>query len=370
MKAIILAGGPGTRLRPLSCTRPKLLFPIANRPALDWTVQSLSKAGVSEVVFAVNYMAGALRMFFGERKYGLKLLYSKEPKALGTGGPIKLAEKLLKLKQGEPLLILNGDIWSDVNFAALRDTHSRHVEDHDALMTLTLREVEDVSRYGVVEVDREGRILKFKEKPRRGEGRKGMINAGIYLTDRRIFQRLELRKFSLERELFPQLAEEGKLYGFKHKGLWSDIGKVEDFMAVNFKVLDLNAKNRRKVEKNVQMGRGAKLLPPVWVGRKTRIDVGAVVGPYAVIGNAVHIGRKCAIKKSIVFDRAEINAGCLVKDSIVGEGAVIGRDVKIRDHTVVGDHAVVTDGVKLVGKVSICPHKEVDVSLVGPRILA
>ncbi|WP_309492203.1 NDP-sugar synthase [Candidatus Hecatella orcuttiae] len=369
MKAIILAGGPGTRLRPLSCTRPKLLFPILNRPALDWTLENLSKAGVSEVVLAVNYMAAALQAFLGRRKYGLRILYSKEPRALGTGGPIKLAEKILKLKPGEPLLILNGDIWSDVDFAALREAHRRHMEEYDAVMTLTLREVKDVSRYGVVEVDGKGRILKFREKPRGGK-RKGLINAGIYLTDRKIFRRLEERRFSLERELFPRLAEEGKLYGFKHEGLWSDIGKIEDFMAVNFKVLELRAEGRLEIGRGAKVAREAQLRPPVWVGEKAKIAAGAVVGPYAVLGNGVHVGERCKIKKAVVFDRAEVGARSLIQDSVVGEGAVIGRGVKIRDQTVIGDHAFVADALKLVRKVSICPHKEVGISLIGPRILA
>ncbi|TEU08379.1 nucleotidyltransferase family protein, partial [Candidatus Bathyarchaeota archaeon] len=178
MKALVLAGGFGTRLRPLSCTRPKMLFPLANQTLLDWTLKNLSEGGVDTVVLAVNYMAEALVRYFGPTKFDLGIIYSREGRPLGTGGPIKKAEALLV--DGEPFLVLNGDVISDIDYRRIVEYH----KSKGAAATIALIRVPDPSRYGAVEMDSEGRVLRFVEKPERGEAPSNLINAGIYVFEK------------------------------------------------------------------------------------------------------------------------------------------------------------------------------------------
>ncbi len=190
MKALILAGGFATRLRPLSCTRPKLLFPIANRPLLDLTLERLAANGVKEAVLAVNFMADALERACGRSKYGVKLRYSRDAptsettgspqSSLGTGGPVKKAEKLLG--QRDPFFVLNGDILTDADYREIMERH----KNNEGIGTVALRRVADPSRFGVVELSVENRITKFIEKPSRNAP-SNLANAGIYVFEPDIF---------------------------------------------------------------------------------------------------------------------------------------------------------------------------------------
>ena len=365
MKAVILAGGPGTRLRPLTCTRPKILIPIANRPLLDWTIERLSWAGVSEVVLAVNYLAENIRQFFGKGKYGVKIKYSLEPRAMGTAGPVKLAEKLLDLEEDEVLLIMNGDIWSDIEFFKLSEFHRRNMA-RGAVATLTLYEVEDVSRYGVVDLHSDGRILGFHEKPsKRVKSR--LINAGVYASSREVFSYLEERKMSFEKEVFPKLARENKLYGLKHEGDWGDVGKIEDYLAVNFKILEGLAKDKPRVEGEGVIDSTVKLIPPVILGEGVRVEGGATLGPYVIVGKNSVIGKGCRIERSLLMDNVQLEDGVFVRGSILGGGVWVGRGGKITGGCVLGDLVMVAGDVKISRRVYVCPRKELDKSVIGPK---
>ena len=163
MKALILAGGVGTRLRPLSCTRPKLLFPVVNKPLLDWTLERLAESGVKEVILAVNYMAEAFIQRYGKSRYGMKISYSREEKPLRTGGPIKKAEEMIGREKS--FFVLNGDILTKIDYAELLERH----EEKDAIATIALYEVEDPSRYGTVKLTENHRVIRFEEKAPRGK---------------------------------------------------------------------------------------------------------------------------------------------------------------------------------------------------------
>ena len=367
LKALILAGGYGTRLRPLSCTKPKLLFPIANKPLLEWVLERLSGVGVSTVVLAVNYRADMIRSFCGDEKYGLKILYSQEKTPLGTGGPIKLAEKVLSLEEGEKLLILNGDIFSNVNFDELKKVHDEQVSRWGAVLTLTLFEVEDPRRYGVVETNQDGKVLKFIEKPEQKEGVSKNINAGVYLTDQRIFGYLKEGRHSIEREVFPVLAEQGLLFGYKHTGLWMDIGKIEDYMAANFKVLEQTAKNQPKIGENVELASNVKIIPPTIIGSNTKIGEGSRIGPYTVIGENVSIGKSCRIRESVLFSGITVESGSAVTSSIVGDNVSMGENVRIGKGSVIGEGVTIANNVKLASKVFVCPYKEVNFSVLRSK---
>jgi len=363
LKALILAGGVGTRLRPLSCTRPKLLFPIANTPLLDWTLERLAKSGIKEVILAVNYMAEAFIQRYGTAKFGMKLLYSREGKPLRTGGPIKKAEELIG--HDDPFLVLNGDILTNMNYAALVKKH----KENDAVATIALYKVEDPSRYGIAEMTEKNRVLRFLEKPTRKEAPSSLANAGIYVLNPEIFNYIPSeRPVSIEHETFPKLAEKGKLFGYSFEGLWTDIGELGDYLKANRLWLDTEI-GKSKIEKNVKMEDDADIANPTVLGKNVTVGEKSKIGPYVAIGDNVAIGKGVRIENSIVFPETIVSDFTSVKGAIIGENAIIEKWVKIEDGCIVGDHAVIKDNVALTRGVTVCPSKEVAESVLTPKCL-
>ena len=350
LKAIILAGGFATRLRPLSCTRPKALFPIVNKPLLQWTFERLSKNGVDKAVLAVN----ALTQFYIKQnnpaKSGLRIKFSIDPpkKPLGTAGPIKKAEKLIG--HDEPFIVLNGDIFADINYRDLISTHKKT----KALATIALCTVEDPSAFGVAELEG-NRIKRFIEKPAKGEALSNLINAGAYVLDPKVFDYIpEGRPVSLEREVFPKIAQEGKLYSCKTEGLWIDIGKPKEYLEANKTILDLIVKSKRKQVSNI-----FEIKDPVALDKGIKIDEKSVIGPYAIIGKNVKIGKHVQITNSVIFEDTEIGDETIIDGAIIGEGAKIGSHVKVGKNCIVADQAKIRNNVNLSRSIAVCPAKEI-----------
>ena len=350
LKAIILAGGFATRLRPLSCTRPKALFPIVNKPLLQWTFERLSKNGVDKAVLAVN----ALTQFYIKQnnpaKSGLRIKFSIDPpkKPLGTAGPIKKAEKLIG--HDEPFIVLNGDIFAEINYRDLITTHKKT----KALATIALCTVEDPSAFGVAELEG-NRIKRFIEKPAKGEALSNLINAGAYVLDPKVFDYIpEGRPVSLEREVFPKIAQEGKLYSCKTEGLWIDIGKPKEYLEANKTILDLIVKSKRKQVSNI-----FEIKDPVALDKGIKIDEKSVIGPYAIIGKNVKIGKHVRITNSVIFEDTEIGDETIIDGAIIGEGAKIGSHVKVGKNCIVADQAKIRNNVNLSRSIAVCPAKEI-----------
>jgi len=363
LKAVILAGGFGTRLRPLSCTRPKLLFPICNRPLLDWTLERLAKSGVKEAVLAVNYMAEAFIQRYGNSARGIRLFHSREEKPLGTGGPIKKAEELIGHE--EPFLVLNGDILTDFDCLKLIKKHRKS----DATATIALHRVEDPSRYGVVELTEKNRVVRFVEKPSPLKAPSNLANAGIYILDPEIFDYIPAgRPVSIEREVFPKLAVEKKLYGYDSRSLWIDIGKPKDYLMANKLFLETQIKKSR-VEKSAHMKGAVKIRDPTVVGGKVVIGEKSEVGPQVAVGERTILGKEVLVRNSIIFPGVEISDFTSIQGSIIGENAIIGRQVKIEDGCMIGDHVVIKDNVSLTKGVTVCPSRVVSESVFAPRCL-
>ena len=353
MKALILAGGFATRLRPLSCTRPKQLFPIVNKPLLDWVIENLERNGVKEIVVAVNYMADALRNYYEKKQTKATIIFSLENRPLGTAGPIKNAEPNLKGK--EPFFVINGDILSNMNLRKMKNAHDRI----PGPATIALRRVDDASRFGVVDLDEEKYIRRFVEKPK-GENRNRLINAGAYILSQEIFDLIpeENRKISIEREIFPILAKEGKLRGYITEGLWMDIGTPPDYLQANFALLKMPGK-KNSIGRNVKISPNAKIVEPVAIGDEVVVNEGAKIGPLTVVGDDSEIDEGCSIERSVLFPRCLIESSTSIKEAIIGEGTVIGRRVKIGEQSVIGDHCEILDNVILNKNVKVCPSKEV-----------
>ena len=349
MKALILIGGFGTRLRPLTCTRPKALFPIVNKPLLQWTFEKLAENGVDEVILAVNKLTKFHIRQQRLSKCGLTVKYSLDPPKipLGTAGPIKKAEKLLGREA--PFLVLNGDLITEINY---REMLAAHFEGK-SVATIALHEAEDPSRYGVAELADENRIKRFIEKPPRGTEPTKLINAGVYVLSPKIFDYISSGKaVSMEREVFPRLAEENALYGHKVSGLWIDIGRPEDYLQTNKLLLETCADKQRK---NIKF----ECRNPVALGRGVSIGENSVIGPCVVLGKNVTVGSNVQIRDSVVFEDARIGDDAVVCGALIGEAAQIGKKAKVTEGCIIADHAKVKDGASLGEKVSVCPAKEV-----------
>jgi mannose-1-phosphate guanylyltransferase len=358
LKALILAGGFATRLRPLSCSRPKTLFPIVNRPLLEWIFERLANDGIDEAVLAVN----AITQFYVKQqrpsRHGLKVKFSIDPPKmpLGTAGPIKKAEKLLG--HDEPFIVLNGDIFADLNYRELLDTHIKT----KALATIALCKVDDPCRYGVAEIANGNCIKRFIEKPAKGKAPSNLINAGVYVLSPKVFDYIPSgRAVSMEREVFPKLAEEGKLCGHLVEGLWIDIGKPEEYLEANKIILDSLASTLKQ-----QRANGFEIKNPVAFDKGVSIAEKSVIGPCAILGKNVTVGKNAQISNSVIFPNVEIDEFVSINGALIGEGARIGKHVKIRNGCIIGDHTKVRDNLELSGKV--CPGKEVAENILKPKI--
>ena len=360
MKALVLAGGFGTRLRPLSCSRPKMLFPIANRPLIDYTLEALSKEeSVDTVVLAVYYMAESLVRYLGPTKYDLGILYSREQRPLGTGGPVKKAKDIM---DGDRFMVMNGDILTDFDYKRLIEYH----EEKGGVATIALTQVSDPTRYGSVELDWEGRITRFVEKPEYGKAPSNLINAGIYIMEPEILDYIpDEGKVRIETEVFPKLAEENKLYGFESHGFWMDIGEPQDYLGANAMMLTKN--NLNKCGESPEIDPSVVIRKPCNFGDNVRIGADSIIRPNVSIGNGVQIGKGCRIENSVVFDGVTIEDYSSVKSAILGENSVLERWVKVESGSLIGDYAQIKDGVTITERVSICPSKTIEESILVPK---
>lgn len=361
---MILAGGIGTRLRPLSCTRPKMLFPVANRPLLDWTLEKLGKNKVKKTILAINYMADAFIKRYGEKAHRMKIFYSRDldpveeslqfsQESLGTGGSIKKAEKLIG--HNEPFLVLNGDILTNISYVEFVRKHKAS----SSIATIALHEVENPSRYGVVELTDKGRIVRFVEKPSREEAPSNLVNAGIYALNPEIFEYIpKERRVSIEHEIFPKLAEEGKLQGHIFQGYWTDIGEPSDYLKANRLLIDMEIQ-KEKLEKTVTLESECEMRKPYIIGENVTVGSKTTIGPYTAIGEDATVGKGALIENSIIFPSTTISDFASVRGAIIGEAAIIGRRVKIEGGCIVGDNAIIQDGITLTQGVSVCPSKNV-----------
>jgi len=361
LKALILVGGFGTRLRPLSCTRPKSLFPIVNRPLLEWTFESLTKKGVNEIILAVSNRTEPFIKQFRIPRQGMKITYSRDPlkKPLGTGGPIKKAEKLIG--HDAPFLVLNEDVFADVDYTEILKLHKKK----KAVATIALHRVKDPSRFGVAELVNDNRIKRFIEKPPRKTAPTNLINAGVYVLSPKIFEYIPKgRKVSLEREVFPKLAEQGGLYGYVFDGLWMDIGKPEDYLEINKILLNSFANPQEH-----KIGNNVEVKEPVAFDKEVSIAEKSVIGPYAFLGQNVIVGKNVHIQDSVIFPGTVISDFASINKAIIGEGVFIGKRVKIGSGCMIGDHAKIKANVSLAKGVSICPAKEVSESVLAPKCI-
>jgi mannose-1-phosphate guanylyltransferase len=290
----------------------------------------------------------------------LKVKYSHDPPLtpLGTAGPIKKAEKLIGHE--EPFLVLNGDIFTNFNYLEMIKIH----DEEKAVATIALYKVKDPSRYGVADIGPDGLIKEFVEKPTKGIATTNLINAGLYIMSPSIFQLIPIgRAVSMEREVFPKLVKEKKLYGHVIEGLWKDIGKPEEYLQTNKLILSsLRTKSGKKPSTYNE-------IDPIAVDKNVIIGEKSSIGPYAIIGRNVSIGKNVEIKDSIILPNTIIEDYASIRGAIVGEGAFLGKRSKVTNGCVIGDQVKLKEGVSIAEKSSICPGREITESILKATMI-
>ncbi len=351
LPAVILVGGEGTRLRPLTARTPKPMLPLVDRPLLAYTFEHLARHGVDRAILSCGYLPTEIESHFGDRHGELALSYRVEPSPLGTGGGIRFGAA-----PGEPggitetFVALNGDVLHGADLQAMLAYH----RERDAAGTVLLVPVDDPSRYGLVRRAADGRVSAFVEKPRAEEIDTNLINAGLYILEPEVLDLVPPGSVvSIERDVFPRLVEAGSLYGFELDGYWRDVGTPESYLDAHRDVLERTfttelgealGSSYTLVEDGAQVDPSARLVPPVYVGAGAVVEAGARIGSLAVVAAGARIGADAEIDSSVIAAGAVVGTGAVVHGSIVGEQARIGAGTHVRGLAVVGPHAEVGEG--------------------------
>ena len=340
MQALILAGGEGTRLRPLTSTIPKPVVPLVGRPFIVYMLEWLRDHGVDDVILACGFMAGGVRRVLGNGSgLGVKLRYIEEPEPLGTGGALKFAEQLLD----ERFVMLNGDVLTDID---LSKQLRRHVET-GARATLALYPVEDPSAYGLVRCNPDGSVREFVEKPGPEQVDTNLINAGAYILEHDVLDTMAPAgaHISIERDVFPALVGHG-LFGYASSGYWLDIGTPARYLQGTFDILEGNVRTevgRRLSDAGLALVEDAsvdgRVVAPSIVGSGCEVAEGAIVGGRAVLGDGVRIGARAHVESSVVLGGSSVGNGALLRGSIIGPRVEIGDHCHIEGGVVIGEGA-------------------------------
>jgi Nucleoside-diphosphate-sugar pyrophosphorylase involved in lipopolysaccharide biosynthesis/translation initiation factor 2B, gamma/epsilon subunits (eIF-2Bgamma/eIF-2Bepsilon) len=354
--AIILAGGFATRLRPLSYTKPKPLFPVLGRPVLDWVIERV--VDVAEPVVSARYLSYVIRNYLNSR-WGGRVRLVEEDRPLGDGGAVINVVKSLGLNG--PIIVANGDVFTDFPVRDFWDFHKKK----GAAVSMALIEVapEEVGRFGIAVLDDEGRIRRFVEKPKEPVGA-NLANAGFYIFEPeavREFPELNSGEVKIAKHIIPKLMEKFDIYGYVHKGLWFDIGTHSDYLRANFAALERCDACRPEVP-------GVKIIPPVYIGEEVKIGPGSVVGPYVVIGRGGRIGPNARVRESVLMDGVVVEAGAYVYRSIIGEGTVLGQWTRLVE-AVVADGVYIKDEVYVGRGATVGPNREVEQDVKDGEVL-
>jgi mannose-1-phosphate guanylyltransferase len=338
VQALILVGGEGTRLRPLTSTLPKPVIPLVGRPFIGYMIEWLRGHGVDDVILSCGFMADGVRSVLGDGAgHGVRLRYVEEPEPLGTGGALKFAEDLLD----ERFFMLNGDVLTDMDLTAQLAQH----ESTGAQATLALIAVEDPSAYGLVRRADDHSVTEFLEKPSASEIDTNLINAGAYILERTVLDGMPPAgtNVSIERDVFPALVGDG-LFGYASDGYWLDIGTPERYLQATYDILEGIVRTeigQRLAAAELALSDGAqvdgRVIPPALVGPGCRIAAAAIVGGRTVLGADVEVGEGAHIESSVVLDGSRIGARTTISSSIIGAGVTIGEQCHIEGRVMLGD---------------------------------
>jgi mannose-1-phosphate guanylyltransferase len=356
VKAIVLVGGEGTRLRPLTYTTPKSLLPIANVPFLERQLKWLARHGVDDVVLSLGYLPDAFNAHFPDARFGdLTLRYAVEEEPLGTAGGIRYAAEVAGID--ERFVVCNGDVLTTLDLSEMVRFH----DGHGGEATIHLCRVDDPSAFGVVPTGADGEVIAFVEKPPKGRAPSHWINAGTYVVEPSLLERIPSRlTVSIERDTFPRMLDRpGRLFAFQSDAYWIDIGTPAKYVEANGDVIGgalggppapgaVEMADGVWVQDDVSISSDAHVEPPVLLGAGSQVAAGAHVAD-AVLGPGCVVGRGVCVFRSVMLDGARLEADAQVVDALIGPQAELEHGVAASDHTIIGAAATVAAGSRLSG---------------------
>jgi mannose-1-phosphate guanylyltransferase/phosphomannomutase len=365
MKAVIMAGGEGTRLRPLTSLRPKPMVPIVNRPVMEHIVGLCHWHGLDEIVATLQFMPQVIRDYFGDgEEWGVSISYAVEDKPMGTAGSVKNAQALIG---DEPFVVISGDGITDVDLTEVMEYH----RSKGGAVTIVLKHVPDPLEFGVVITDESGRVERFLEKPTWGQVFSDTINTGIYVCEPSVFDLIpEEGSFDFSADLFPLLMKQGhELYGYITDRYWTDIGSLASYVQAHMDILDrkvgvyiagVKAANEVWIGEGADIDPEAKIGDHVVIGSNVKIRSGAEIGDYAVIGDSCLVGYDAKVQHSVVWSDSFVGSGSSVRGSVICRRADIRARSTIEPGSVIGDESMVGQGAVVGNDVAIYPFKRID----------
>ena len=361
MKAVILVGGEGTRLRPLTCSIPKAMVPIVNRPFLEHMIDYLKEHAIDDIILALWYLPHPIQSYFGDgSSFGVKLTYVVESFPLGTAGAVKNVEEHLD----ETFFVFNGDIFTDIDLTQMMEFH----RESGSKVSIALTPVEDPTIYGVVETDSGGRVKRFIEKPRREEAPSNMINAGAYIIEPEVLGHVPPGlSFTFERELFPLLLEIGDpVYGYPSDAYWIDIGTPEKYLKLHHDLLAGRVKKTFPgeragegiwVEEGCNIHPSAQLVGPIVIGRNCLIGPYAWITGPAIMGQGCTIGEHALIDGAILWRNVRIGTRVTLRNCVVAESVSIGDQSQVMEGCVLGNNVVLGCDQRLAQGIRVWPEE-------------
>jgi NDP-sugar pyrophosphorylase family protein len=348
MKAILLAGGKGTRLRPLTIHTPKPVVPIFDRAFLHYQIELLKQVPeIDEVILSLNYQPRRIEEVFGDGVgTGVRVRYIVEPSPLGTGGAVRYAAQGID----DTLLVFNGDVMTSVDVKAVVALH----RERKARATIVLTPVDNPTAYGLVETESDGRVRRFLEKPNADEITCDTINAGIYVLEPETFDRIPKDvSYSIERAYFPSLIERGETFvAYVDRGYWIDIGTPEKYVQVHRDMFEGKFKgglfasangSKPIVSAEARIEDGATISGPCFIDAGVHVKAGATIGAYSVLGRGVMVEESADLQDTIVWPNSRIGQNAVVHGPIIGRNCHIGRDAVLQGRSLLGDKTQLTD---------------------------
>jgi NDP-sugar pyrophosphorylase family protein len=378
LKAVILAGGEGTRLRPLTFTRPKPMLPLGPNPIIYYVLSYLRKNGFDEVIIIPGYLKDQVMGYVGDgSNFGVHVTYVVEPEGVtfGTAGSLKLAAHLLE----DTFLVVQSDVICEIPLGEMKHFHS----DRAGEVSIALTRVEDPSSYGVAILGEKDEIVKFVEKPAPGTVASNLVSTGFYILEPEVVDYIENEKWDFAKDLFPYLMRLGQhLFGFISESFWVDVGELKGYLRGADWVLHNLSKNPPSDAKTignpaesifaqgeVKIGRDTRILGPVWIENGTSIGDQAIVKSNVVLKQDSGLSNRTYFESGIIFEKSFIGQNCSVKSSIIGERATVGNNVTI-ERAIIGQGCVIGDGVKILPGSKLWPNTTVEAGTTVDGVLA
>lgn len=364
MKAIIMAGGEGSRLRPLTCNRPKPMMPVMNRPMMEHIVNLLKKHRFENIGVTLQYLPEAIRDHFGNgSEFGVNMRYFVEEVPLGTAGSVKNAGDFLD----ETFIVISGDALTDFDLTAAVNFH----REKGSVATLVLTRVECPLEYGVVITEKDGSIIQFLEKPSWGEVFSDTVNTGIYILEPEVLDYFEMgQKFDFSKDLFPRLLKDGKpMYGVVLDGYWCDIGNLQQYLQSHQDVLSGKVKIAmpgREIKPQIWVGEGVTIDPsavingPVLIGDGSQIGPKARIEPFTVLGEGCRVESQCSIKRSVICNGVYLGPKCSIRGAVLGNEVQLHANSSVYEGSVVGDDSTIKERGLIKPDVKLWPNKLVE----------